>query len=129
MELIWISYDIIHFKPANSWLLSEANTLMSYSLLFLAAKFASVMSLINKNKSFMKVLNETGPNTEHQHAPSESIWKLLFLHPVFLRFKYEYTKVTASSDKPYAWSVATSKFWGIQQKTLDRSIKTVHPNV
>ena len=103
---------------------------MSYSLLFLAAKFASEMSLINKNKSFMKVLNEKGPNTEHQHTPSESIWKLLFLHPCFfLRFKYEYTKVTASSDKPYAWSVATSKFWGILQKTLDRSIKIVHPNV
>ena len=29
--------------------------------------------------------------------------------PSFLRFKYECTKVTASFDKPYARSFATSK--------------------
>ena len=44
----------------------------------------------------------------HQVKVSENyyFYALFF----FLRFKYEYTKVTASSDKPYAWSVATSKF-------------------
>ena len=32
--------------------------------------------------------------------------------PCFLRFKYECTKVTASSEKPYVWSFAASKPWG-----------------
>ena len=50
-------------------LVSSSNTLMSSSMLLLAAyivlssaKFSSSTSLINKSKSFMKILNKMGPN-------------------------------------------------------------------
>ena len=43
-----------------------------------------------------------GPNIEPCGIPGKSIWKTLsvsfILTPRFLPFKYEYTKVTASSD-------------------------------
>ena len=68
-----------------------------------------------------------GPNKEPCGIPGKSIWKTLSVSfiftPRFLPFKYEYTKVTASSDQPYAWSFATSKSWGMQP--LERYIRTV----
>ena len=39
----------------------------------LSAKCASSTSLRNKNKSFMKILNKLGPNTEPYGTPNESI--------------------------------------------------------
>ena len=51
-----------------------------------------------------------GPNIEPCGIPDKSIWKTLSVSfiftPYFLRFKYEFTKVTASSDKP-----CTMKFY------------------
>ena len=107
-------------------LLSFSNTLMSSSILFLAAyivlsstKFTSSTSLVKK-KSFKKILNTMGPDMEPFGIPDKSIWKTLSVSliftPCFLRFKYEYAKVTTSSDKSYAWSFETSKSRGIQSK-------------
>ena len=42
----------------------------------------------------------------------------------YLCFNYEYTIVTASSDKPYIWTFAISKSWRIQSKALQRFIRT-----
>ena len=39
----------------------------------LSAKCASSTSLRNKNKSFMKILNKLGPNTEPCGTPDQSI--------------------------------------------------------
>ena len=70
-----------------------------------------------------------GPYVEPCSMRDKSIWKILsgsfIFTPSCLRFKYECTKVTTSSDKPYAWSSATSKSWEIQSKALERSIRTV----
>ena len=52
----------------------------------------------------------------------------LFLHPVFC-FKYKFTKVIISSDKPYAWIFAAIESWRIQSKALERSIRTVATKV
>ena len=69
-----------------------------------------------------------GPNIEVCGVPDKSIWKALsvpfIFTPRFVRFKYEYTKVTESSDKTYAWSFAASKSWEIQSKALGKSIRT-----
>ena len=57
------------------------------------------------------------PNLEPCVVPEKSVWKALsvsFILPHFLCFKYECTKVTTSSDKPYTWSFASSKSWRIQ---------------
>ena len=81
-------------------LLSFSNTLMSSSILFLASyillpsrTFASSMSCLNKNKSFMKILNKTGPSVEPCGTPEKSTWKTLsasfIFKSCFLRFKYE----------------------------------------
>ena len=116
-------------------LLSLSNTLMSSSILFLAAymvlsptKFGSLTSLVNKNKSFTKILNKMGPNIEARGIPDKSIHSVIYFYNCFLRFKNECTKVTASSDKPYTLALATSKSWGIQSKLLERSIRTAPRN-
>ena len=77
-------------------LLSFPNTLMSYSILFLApyivlssAKFASSTSLTNKNKSFMKILNKMEPNIEPCRISDKNIWKTLSCH-LFLRGKIKH---------------------------------------
>ena len=50
------------------------------------------------------------PNIEPWGIPDKRIWKALSVSLIFtyffLYFKYGYTKVTASSDKPCAWSFA-----------------------
>ena len=60
------------------------------------------------------------PNIEPCGMLDKSIWKehsvLFIFTPCVLCFKYEYTKVTESSDKVYARKFATSKSWGIQSK-------------
>ena len=116
-------------------LLSLSNTLMSSSILFLAAymvlsptKFGSLTSLVNKNKSFTKILNKMGPNIEARGIPDKSIHSVIYFYNRFLRFKNECAKVTASSDKPYTLALATSKSWGIQSKLLERSIRTAPRN-
>ena len=116
-------------------LLSLSNTLMSSSILFLAAymvlsptKFGSLTSLVNKNKSFTKILNKMGPNIEARGIPDKSIHSVIYFYNRFLRFKNECTKVTASSDKPYTLALAKSKSWGIQSKLLERSIRTAPRN-
>ena len=48
-----------------------------------------------------------GPNIEPCAIPDESIFT-----PCFLRFKYECTTVTASSEKLYVWSFVASEPWG-----------------
>ena len=52
-----------------------------------------------------KILDKIGPNMEPCSTPDKSIWKKLPVSlistPCFLRLKYEYANVTASSDKPY----------------------------
>ena len=75
-----------------------------------------------------------GPNI--WYTWKKSIWKtpsvsfiFTYFYIYFLHFKYECTKVTASSDKPYAWSFAASKSWGIQSKALERSKSTVPTKV
>ena len=57
-----------------------SNTLMSCSILFLAAyivlssaKFASSSSLITKDESFIKIVNKIGPNIDPCGIPSKSI--------------------------------------------------------
>ena len=66
-----------------------------------------------------------GPNIEPCGIADTSTWKTLsvtfIFTPCFLGFKYEFTKVTTSSDKPYAWGFETSKLWGLHSKALERS--------
>ena len=54
-----------------------------------------------------------GPNIEPCGIPDKTIRKTLSVSFIFTssfpRFKYECTKVTASSDKPYARRFAASK--------------------
>ena len=61
------------------------------------------MSLLKKDKSFIRIFNKMGPNIEPlvylinvfgKHSQCH-----LFLHPVFC-FKYKFTKIITSSDKP-----------------------------
>ena len=72
-------------------------------------------------KTFIKMLNKMELNIEPCGILDKSIQKTLSVSfiftPCFLRFKYD-TKVTASSDKPFAWSFTSSKSWGIQSKVL-----------
>ena len=79
--------------------------------------------------SFIRILNKMGPNIDPCGIPDRSIWKTLSMSfiftPYFLHFKYECTKVTASSDKPYAWSFAANKSWRIQSRAADRSVRIV----
>ena len=50
-----------------------------------------------------------GPNIEPRSIPDKSIHSVIYFYNRFLRFKYECTKVTVSSDKPYTLALATSK--------------------
>ena len=59
-----------------------------------------------------------GVNIEPFGIPDKSIWEVpsvsFSFTSYFLRFKYECTKVTAISDKPYAWCFAAIKSRGVQ---------------
>ena len=89
--------------------LLSSNTFMSSFILFQAAyivmssaKFASLASLIKKIKSFIRILNKMVRNIEFCGVPGKKIRKTLSVSfiftPCFLRFTYECTKVTASSE-------------------------------
>ena len=58
-------------------------------------------------------MNKIGPNVEPCGIPDKKIWKTLsvpiIFTPCLIRFKYECTKVTATSDKPYESCFAASK--------------------
>ena len=66
---------------------------------------------------------------EPSGLPDQSIWKTLSVSfiftPFILALTYECTKVTASSDKTYAWSFAGSRSWEIQSTALESSIRIV----
>ena len=70
-----------------------------------------------------------GPNIEPCGIPDKSVWKTLSVSFIFtscfLRFKYECTKVNASSDKSYAWSFAASKSWSFGEIHKNSTHKTV----
>ena len=67
-----------------------------------SAKFESSTSLINKNKSFLMILNKMGPNIEPLSVP-------LFLHPVFYVLSMTKVQKNYQRGKPYASCFALSK--------------------